>query len=137
MSSKETKHPRRAKLHGPSPTQEILTNRKPSALGVLSQHQRHSLNVARESSPGGEVKCESSILKFGTRLVFPFMVAMEKEGAEITPKSLRAILKRARDEKVLLPSQYRLAKEYALALLMEYRRLHPAPPLSSGTKVKD
>ena len=34
-------------------------------------------------------------------------------------------------------SQYRLAKEYALALLMEFRRLHPAPPLSSGTKVKD
>ncbi len=136
MPYKNTSGSRRPKLHGQTPTQALLEKRKPVRLGCLQQDQRHALNTVRAAAPGGEVKCEPSILKFGRRLVFPFIEKMEEAGVALTPKSLREVLKRARDEKVLLPAQYRLAKEYALALQSEYRRLHPGQPVSLDTETK-
>ena len=71
------------------------------------------------------------MLKFGKKHVFPLVDSMKKLGVPLETKELRAVLKKARDDKFLLPSQYRLARSYAHVLLKEYLRIDKNPLSSS------
>lgn len=111
----------RPKLVSQTPAQ-AMAKRNQIRLSRLTQPQKAALNTVRRGADGGDALCDTAVQKFGERLVFPFLDEIERNGMEITTKLVRSVLKRARDESLLLPSQYRLAKEHALALWKEWKR---------------
>lgn len=93
----------------------------------FTQAQRAHLNKARTSSRGGECEVESNMLSFGRKFVFPFIDKMLEAKFPLETKNLRDVLKKARDDRFLLPSQYRLARAYSHILLKEFKRIHNIP----------
>lgn len=97
----------------------MLPNPHSDRFTGLPDNQRALLNKVWANIP-------NELERFGAAHVFPAIAAMEQRGLALTPKLLRVVLKRLRDEHLLLPSQYRLAKEQAATLLRAYVA-HRAP----------